>query len=110
MGLKDVSMDIFLVPLRLFAFNPAAAFVVAAIFGVASLTRLFTRWAKIISAVVAFVWTIYGGWEVYMTTWRSETGDMAIRVDLVLFGPYLLAIALIGIVALIIGWKRRAKE
>lgn len=52
------------------------------------------------------MWLAYAGWETYMTVWRSSTGDMAIRIDMVLFGPVLLLVALLGVITAIRGYKR----
>lgn len=61
-----------------------------------------------ILGTVAFVWFAYADWETYMTTWRSPTGDMAIRIDLVLLGLVLLSVALIGVITALRGYKRVA--
>jgi hypothetical protein len=103
-------MDILLAPLKLFAFNPVAAFVVAAVFALCSFLRVYARRARIILGIAAAVWGLYGVWESYISSWRSPSGDMAIRVDLVLFGPLLLAVGISGFVIIVSGRKRRMQE
>lgn len=93
----------------MFVFNPIAAFVVAIIFTTACFLKLYSgRSKKIILAISATIWWLYSFLELYMTTWRSPTGDMAIRIDLVLFGPIILLFGILGFIVVIIGWKRKA--
>lgn len=56
--------------------------------------------------IVALIWVLYGFWETYITNWRAPNGDMAIRIDLAIFGPFVLVSALLGVVTVIRGFKR----
>lgn len=47
------------------------------------------------------IWGLYGVWE-----WRLVGAEDNIRVDLVLFGPFLIASLLLAVVALVTGPKR----
>ena len=101
-------MDLILLPLKLFVWHPIAVFIAAFAFAVPCFTRVYSRRSKMILGTVALVWLAYAGWETYMTAWRSPTGDMAIRIDMVLFGPVLLFVAIIGVTTAIRGYKRIA--
>jgi hypothetical protein len=52
------------------------------------------------------IWAVYAAWEYYMLSWRSPTGDMAIRVDLVFLVPLLLIIATVGSIAFVSGYRK----
>ena len=84
------NMEILLSPLKLFAFNPIAAFIVAIIFTIACFLRFYSQRSKRILTICATFWWVYSFFELDMTNWRSFTGDMAIRVDLVVLGPIIL--------------------
>lgn len=86
--------------------HPAAVFVVATAFAVPCFTRVYSVRSKRILGTASLMWLAYAGWETYMTVWRSSTGDMAIRIDMVLFGPVLLLVALLGVITAIRGYKR----
>lgn len=103
-------MERLLAPLQLFAFNPPAAFIAAVIFAFGCFFRVYSRRARVTLGVMAIIWGGYGIWESYMTSWRSPTGDMAIRADLILFGPLLLITALVGLFILALGWRSKTKE
>lgn len=100
-------MEILLLPFKLFAFNPIAVFIAAAFLAIPCFIKRYSRSARIVAGISAGIWLIYGFEEVYMTSWRSPTGDMAIRIDLILFGPWLLVVALVGLGAIVFGLKRR---
>ena len=99
-------MDLILVPLQLFVGHPGAAIILAVAFAAPCFMRGYSGRSKKILGAVAVVWFAYAGWEAYITSWRSPTGDMAIRVDMLLFGPVLLLATLIGITTAIRGYKR----
>lgn len=101
-------MDIIFLPLKLFVWHPAAALIVSAAFWLLAFTRAYSRDFRMVLGGVGFVWLAYGGWEAYMTAWRSPTGDMAIRVDMLLVGPVLLVITIIGTMAAVRGYRRSA--
>ena len=92
-------------PLQIFAFNPIAAMVVCGIFAIGVFNGSYTNKSRFVLGICSAVWLLYTSWELYMLNWRSPTGDMAIRVDLVVFGPLVLLVALIGFFALV--WGRR---
>ena len=59
----------------------------------------------------ALIWFGYLAWELYMLSWRSPTGDVAIRVDALFLEPpmqVLLAINLILVIRYFFVKKRRA--
>jgi heme A synthase len=99
-------MEALLIPLKLFAFNPIAALVISGIFAVGSYSKNYTRRSRLILGISAIIWMLYTLWELYMLSWRSPSGDMAIRVDLVIFGPVILLVAFIGIFSLFLGRKK----
>ena len=99
-------MELLLMPLKIFAFNPIAALIVSGIFTVGSLNKNYTSNSRLILGVSAFIWALYTGWEMYMLSWRSPTGNMAIRVDLVILGPVILLVAFFGFLTLFRGRKR----
>ncbi len=103
-------MDIFLYSLRLFAFNPLAAFTVAIILSIGYFRRTHSKKNKIILGVCSVIWWLYSCYEVYITNWRSSLGDMAMRVDLVLFGPLVLGLGVIGFIILIVKYENEEKE
>ncbi len=92
--------------LKLFVWHPAAAFVLAIAFASPCLTRAYSRRSKTILGTVSLAWFVYAVWETYMTNWRSPTGDMAIRVDMVFFGPVLLLLAVLGLITAVRGYRR----
>ncbi len=100
-------MESLLVALKVFAFNPIAAFIVAIIFTIAYFSKFYSGKSKRILGLITVIWWFYSFFELYMTTWRSTTGDMAIRIDLVLFGPILLISGAIGILTMIFGLKKK---
>ena len=91
--------------MKLFAWNPIAGFIVATAFAALCFIPRYTTRSKRIIGTAAFIWFLYGCWETYITGWRSPTGDMAIRVDLVLFSPVLVLTAFLGIITAIRGHK-----
>jgi len=99
-------MDLMLLPLKFFVWRPAAAFIVAVAFAVPCFMRVYSVRSRTILGTVSLVWLSYAAWEAYMTAWRSPTGDMAIRIDMILFGPVILFAAIIGVITAIRGYKR----
>jgi len=101
-------MDILLLPFQLFAFRPLPVFCVALFFGIAAVVKAWSRKRRLVLSFVSLIWLFYGIWEIYMRVWRSPAGDMAIRVDLVLFGPVLLVIAGVGLFTLFTGSRKKS--
>lgn len=100
----DLVMGVFVMPMKLFAFHPVAAFAVAAVFWLGFLSRrLYTPRARWVLGITAAIWTLYAFWELWISGWRSSTGDMAIRVDLVLLAPALVLALVLGAVQLFTG-------
>lgn len=100
----DQVMTLFITPMQLFAFHPVAAFAVAGVFWVGFLSRrIYTRRARWVLAITAAIWTLYAFWELWISSWRSPTGDLAIRVDLVLLAPALVLAFILGAVQLLAG-------
>ena len=99
-------MELLFLPLQLFVWNPIAVFLTAGIFLSPCFLRAFGKPSRRVALVVGSLWLCYGFWETYMTHWRSATGDRAIRVDLVLFGPVLLLAALVWLITLWKGLRR----
>jgi hypothetical protein len=98
-------MEAILIALKIFVFNPIAALIVTGIFTIGSINKNYNKKSRLILGISAVVWMLYTLWEMYMFSWRSPTGDMAIRVDLVIFGPVILLVALIGFLVLFRGRK-----
>jgi hypothetical protein len=97
-------IELLVAPMRLFAFHPVAAFVVAGVFWFGFLNRhRYTVRARWVLAIAAALWTLYAFWELWISGWRSPTGDMAIRVDLVLLAPALVIALVLGFVQLFFG-------
>jgi hypothetical protein len=101
-------VDYLLWPMQLFVWHPIAALAMAAAFAGPLLLHGYASRPKAVLAVVALVWLAYAGWEAYVTQWRSSTGDMAIRVEMLLLGPALLVAFVIGLAAAVFGYKRGA--
>ncbi len=100
----ESAIELLLAPMRLFAFHPAAAFAVAGVFWIGFLNRhRYTVRARWVLAITAALWTLYAFWELWISNWRSPTGDMAIRIDLVLLAPALVIALVLGIVQLFFG-------
>lgn len=104
----EILLTLLITPLKIFAFNPIAAFLVAIIFTAACFLKFYSGKSRKILTLSAVIWWLYSFFELYMTTWRSPTGDMAIRIDLVLFGPIILFVGIVGLITLLIGWKLKA--
>jgi hypothetical protein len=100
-------IDLLVAPMRLFAFHPWAAFVVAGIFWIGFLNRdRYTVRARWVLAITAALWTLYAFWELWVSGWRSPTGDTAIRFDLVLLAPALVIALFLGLVQLLFGRQK----
>ncbi len=99
-------MEALLIPLKIFAFNPIAALIISSIFTVGSFNKRYSKKSRLVLGVSAVVWMLYTLWEMYMLSWRSPSGDMAIRVDLVVFGPIILLVAIVGFFVLFKGRQK----
>ena len=99
-------MDLILIPLKPFAGHPVAVFGISAVFFVPCCLQVYSKRSKWTMATVAFVWFGYGIWETFMSSWRSSAGDMAIRIDLAIWGPMLWLAALIGLFVMALGYRR----
>lgn len=82
--------------LRLFPFNPLAAVVIAGAFGWPVLGGGRPKAKRRALAVAALLWLLYAAWELYMISWRSPTGDRAIRVDMLFVAPALVIVSIAG--------------
>lgn len=98
-------METLVTVLKIFPFNPIAALLLAGIFAAGAFNKKYTAGRRTTLTIAAALWGLYAPYELYMLTWRSSTGDMAIRVDLVFLVPLLLVVALFGVVALMGGRK-----
>lgn len=94
-------MDTLVTLLKIFPFNPVVALLLAGIFAAGALNRQRPPGRRTTLTIAAALWGLYAPYELYMLTWRSSTGDMAIRVDLVFLIPLLLVVALLGAMALV---------
>jgi hypothetical protein len=65
------------------------------------------RW---FSELCRLVWLAYAGWEAYVTQWRSSSGDMAIRVEMLLLGPVLLVALIVGLATAVFRYKRAVSK
>ena len=100
-------MELLLIPIQFFAFNPIAVFMVTAFFSIPCFLKSYSKRSKTIMGIVTFLFLLYGLEEIYMTHWRSSTGDMAIRIDLVFLGPIISLVTFVGVVTTILGYKRK---
>ena len=83
--------------IRLFPFNPLAALLISVAFGWAALRGGRSAVKRRTLAVAALLWALYAMWELYMITWRSPTGDHAIRVDMLFWVPVLVGASVVGL-------------
>jgi hypothetical protein len=98
-------MELLVTMLRIFPFNPVTALIIALFFASGALNKRRTSTNRVTLAVAALIWAVYAVWDYYMLTWRSPTGDMAIRVDLVFWVPLLLIAATVGTIAFVSGYR-----
>ena len=94
-------------------FNPITALVISGVFLFEFRKNSCSLKSKNILLVSCVLWAIYAIWEIYVLSWRSPTGDRAIRIDLVLFGPVILSAAIVGIITIFKGrskFKSRSKD
>jgi hypothetical protein len=101
-------MEIILIPLKPFAGHPLAVFVLALVFAIPCFLKRYSMRSRWTMGFVSIVWLGYCIWEAYISAWRSPTGDMAIRVDLVFLGPLLLLAAFVGLSVIAFGYQRVA--
>lgn len=99
-------MELLVTILRIFPFNPVTAPIISLFFASGALNKRRTFTNRVTLAVSALIWAVYAAWEYYMLTWRSPTGDMAIRVDLVFLIPLLLIVATVGSIAFVSGYRK----
>jgi hypothetical protein len=99
-------VDYLLWPMQRFVWHPIAAFAMAAAFAGPLFLPGYARRPKSVLGFVALVWLAYAGWEAYATQWRSSSGDMAIRVEMLLLGPVLLVAFITGLATAVFGYKR----
>jgi hypothetical protein len=78
---------VLLAPFKYIALNSAVAFIISAAFFMLCFRKSFSPLSRIIIGAVTAVWIIFAFWERSMENWRSPSGDMAIRVDIVIIGP-----------------------
>ena len=103
-------MDYLLWPMQLFVWHPFAALAMAAAFAGLLFLDSYARRPKVVLGVVALVWLAYAGWEAYVTQWRSSSGDMAIRVEMLLLGPVLLVALIVGLATAVFRYKRAVSK
>lgn len=96
-------MEIILLPITIFATFPILGVLVSVGFVFGTLSKIHTPRNKVILAICALLWFLFSILNFYMLSWRSETGDMAIRVDLVLLGPIIIIATIVGIVTIVMG-------
>lgn len=81
--------------MRIFIFNPISALIISGVFAIGAFNT-----KKRTLFVSATLWIFYALWESYMLNWRSPTGDMAIRVDMVLVIPIMVFVSIYSFLAL----------
>jgi hypothetical protein len=99
-------MELLVTMFRIFPFNPVTALVIALFFASGALNKRRASTNRVILAISAAIWAVYAVWEYFMLTWRSPTGDMAIRIDLVFLVPLLLIVAVVGSIAFVNGYRK----
>lgn len=99
-------MDTLVMLLKIFPFNPIAALLLAGIFAAGAFSRQRPSRKRTTLTIAAALWGVYAPYDLYMRSWRSSTGDVAIRVDLVFLIPILLVVALLAAAALIRGERK----
>lgn len=103
-------MELLVTMLRIFPFNPVTALLISLFFASGALNKRRTSTNRVTLTVAALIWAVYAAWEYYMLTWRSPTGDMAIRVDLVFLAPLLLIVATTGSIAFVSGYRKISSQ
>lgn len=93
--------------MQLFAFNPIAVALVLVVFLIARFSKKYPAKYNKVLTLASIVWALFLLLETYMFFWRSPSGDMAIRVDLVFLAPIIILAGVIGLVTVIGG---RAKD
>lgn len=89
-------VDLFLAPLSFFAFNPAAAFAVAALFGVPTAFRRFQGHYKRTLLGVAGVWFAFGVWESLMARNAVPGQPSGARLDHFMVAPLIIGATMVG--------------
>lgn len=103
--MEESLLSFFFAIMSIFVWKPHYVFIAGFLFLIPCFLSTYTKWSKRICLVTAIVWFLYGAWETHITFWRSSTGDMAIRIDMVFIGPVILAVTLFGIFAILKGRK-----
>ncbi len=93
-------LGFFLWPLRVFAFNPVLCAIVAMAFTVPVFVPVYSSGSRLVLGLCAVVW--WGFCLLEATT----SSDSAIRVDLVLLGPFIVVAAVVGAWHLARGHRR----
>jgi hypothetical protein len=96
-------LELLLAPISIFASLPILGLGVAGVFVYGSFSRKYKRKSKIYFALCSVMWMLFTALNFYLLQWRSSTGDMAIRIDLVLFGPIMIFVSVIGFVVFLKG-------
>ena len=84
-----------------FAAYPLLGLIVSGMFVYFASRKIFDLKSKIMLMIFAGLWALFSLSNYYWLNWRSPTGDWPIRVDLVLFGPPMLVITVIGVLVII---------
>lgn len=71
----------------------------AALFGWAIVRAPRNQW-RAFNWVLVTCWLAFALWEQIMWSWRSPTGDMAIRVDAILLWPLMGILFIVGLLQL----------
>lgn len=103
----DLIVAIFVGPIQLFVWHPMAALAVAVAFAYPCFTSAYGLGAKVTLGVVAGIWFIYTLIEAY-ATWKARAVPDLMRADLVLLGPILVIVSVVGAAVLIRGRKSAA--
>jgi hypothetical protein len=96
-------MELLLTAITIFASHPLSGLVVSIVFLVGSLSNKYQQKSRIFLGICAVLWLLFTASNYYLLHWRSPSGDLAIRVDLVLFGPIMAIITIAGVIVLLKG-------
>ena len=96
-------MELLLAPITIFAAYPFLGLGVSIFFAVGTMNKKYKSRAKVLFGLCAVLWLSFNALNYYLLLWRSPSGDTAIRVDLVIFGPIMIIITIIGTILLFKG-------
>lgn len=100
-------MEVLLSPITVFASFPLLGLGVSLLFVFGLISNKYRSGNKIIFGACAVSWFLFTVLNYYLLYWRSPSGDMAIRVDLVLLGPVMIFVTAVGGILLFKGYGKK---